>query len=256
MSMKYMRWAAGYAGTYTPAASESNSAYPASNLGLEKLSKCWRSNGDLTAVDITIDLTSGKAIDLVGLANHNFTSGVTLSIAAGTTTGYSDFSDTITYRAGSAYKILSATQTYRHWRIRITDASNTYGFLEAGNLLLGPLTTPAKGVSMDPGISIERISQNLTVESELGSPSVDRLIDRKRITLSFRNMGTSETTDYVTFVEALAEESNPLFLIPDTTVYDGWYCRLQGSPMEQRQFYTNIKPLTFLEDGSGKRMAA
>lgn len=256
MSMKYMRWLSGYAATITPVASESNSVYPASNLGLERLSKCWRSNGGLSSIDITMDLTAARAIDLVGLANHNFTSAATVAIAAGTTNAYASYSDSMTYRAGTIYKVLSATQTYRYWRIRITDAANSDGFLEAGNLLLGALTTPLKGVSMDPGITIERISQNNVVESDFGTPFVDWLNNRKRISLSFRNMGTTERDDYTTFVDALAEEANPLFLIPDSTVYDGWYVRLQGSPMEQRQFYSNAPSLNFLEDGSGKRMGA
>ncbi len=255
-SMKYMRWLSGYAATITPVASEASTSYPASNLGLERLSKCWRTISDLTSVDITMDLTTARAIDLVGLANHNFTSAVTLAIAAGTTNSYASFSDTITYRAGSAYKVLSATQTYRYWRIRITDAANSDGFLEAGNLLLGALTTPLKGISMEPGITIERISQNNVVESDFGTPFVDWLNNRKRISLAFRNMTSTERDDYTTFVDALAEEANPLFLIPDSTVYDGWYVRLQGSPMEQRQFYSNAPALSFLEDGSGKRMGA
>lgn len=245
-----------YASYITPTASESHASYPVANLSDARLAKCWRSNGGLSSVDIKIDLASALNVNLVGLANHNFTSAVTLAIAAGPTTAYASYSDSMTYRSGTAYKVLSATQSYRHWRIRITDAGNTDGFLEAGVLLIGLTATPTKGVSMDPGITLERISQNLKVESQFGSPSVDHLVNRKRISLAFRNMGAAERLDLVTWIDYLSEETNPVFLIPDDTIYDGWYARLQGSLMEQRQFYTNTPQLTFLEDGSGKRLGA
>jgi hypothetical protein len=257
MSLHYLTHAANYAALYTVAASEASSVYPIANIKNDRLADVWRSNGGLSNVDITVDLGAARNVNLAGLANHNFTSAVTLAIAAGTTVAVSDFSDTIAYRESSAYKILSATQNYRYWRIRITDASNPAGYLEAGYLLLGLTVTPSKSIAADPGIQQEDESLNHEVLSEFGSPSVDFINERARITLRWAALNNTDRTSVLDFIKPLRQRANPLFLIPNTLRYDGWYVRLQTHPSYQdNSLVTDLAPLTFFEDGRGKRMAA
>lgn len=256
MTVKFLPHTANYGALYTVAATESHSVYPITNIKHQRLSKVWRTITDLTAVDITIDLGVARDVNIVGLVNHNFSAGVTLAIAAGTTSAVSNFSDTITYRAGAAYKVLSATQTYRYWRIRITDSGNTDGFLEAGYLLLGLLESPPKEIAFSPGLQIEHISDVNTVTSEGGAFFADHITDLKRITVNFRNLERAEREDLLSFGQALREETNPLFLIPDDAEYDGWYVRLITSIQEQTSMYSSFNALTFQEEPGGKIMAA
>lgn len=257
MSLHYLTHLTNYPRVSTVAATDTNASYPIANIYHPRLSKVWRSNGDLTDVDITIDLGVARNVNLVGLANHNFSSGVSLAIAAGTTSGVSDFSDTITYREGSAYKILSSTQNYRYWRIRINDSANADGFLEAGYLLLGLTVTPNKGLSFDPGIGLGHRARVNSVQSEFGSYYVDFLNEIKTVSLRFASLNASDRLGILDFLLPLREETNTLFLIPDSTLYDGWYVRQTGTPQEQRNsIVADFSMLTFQEEGSGKRMVA
>lgn len=254
---KYLRHAANYGALYTVAATESHALYPATNLQHQRLSKAWRSNGDLSAVDITADLGIARTVDIIGLANHNFTAGVSLDVAAGTTSAVSDFATTITYREGSAYVVLPSPQTYEFWRIRITDGANSDGFLEAGYFLLGLLGTTPRGIAYDPGINVEHISDVNVDTTDGGSTFADWINDRKRITVNFAAMTQAERVTLLTFIASLREETNPVFVIPQDGIYDGWYTRLMTTPQERaNQIHGSVGPLTFMEEGSGKIMAA
>lgn len=253
---KYLTHATNFGAIYTIAASEENATYPVTNLQHQRLSKTWRTITDLTSVDITADLVIARGVDFVGLANHNFSAGVSLEVSAGTTTSYSNYSTTITYRAGSAFAILPATQTYQHWRIRITDPANAYGFLEAGYLLLGALSSSPRGIAFDSGISVDHMSDVNFQTSEGGAVFSDWINDRKRISVSFSAMNRSERDTLLTFVTSLREETNPLFIIPEHTRNDGWYVRLSNTANEKTSLYSNVGPLIFMEEGSGKIMAA
>jgi hypothetical protein len=254
---KYLKHTSNYGALYTVAASEENAVYPATNLQLQRLSKTWRSNGDLTAVDITADLGIARSVDIIGLSNHNFTAGVSLDVAAGTTTSYADYSTTITYRAGSAYAVLPSPQTYQYWRIRISDGANSDPFLEAGYLLLGLLGSTPRGIEFASGITIDHIADVNSVSSETGAIFSDWINDRKRLTVNFNALSLTERQTMLSFVNDLKEQTNPLFIIPQHTIYDGWYMRLTTTPNERaNQVYGSVGPLTFLEDGGGKIMAA
>lgn len=257
MTVKYLTHAANYAAIYTVNASEASSVYPLANIYNPRLSKVWRSNGGLSNVDLTIDLGAPREVNIIGLANHNFSAGASIQVAAGTTAGVGDFSTTLTYRSGSAYTVLSTTQSYRHWRVRITDAANTDGYLEAGYLFLGTVSSPPRGIAYDPGIAIDHISNVDAMTSEFGSMFSDWINDQKRITFSFSALSQAQRVALLTWIQSLREETNPMFLIPHDSIYDGWYVRLVNTATERaNQVYGSVGPLTFMEEGSGKRMAA
>lgn len=257
MTVKYLTHAANYAAIYTVAASEASSVYPVANIYHPRLSKVWRSAGGLSNVDLMVDLGAPREVNIIGLANHNFSAGASIQVAAGTTAGVSDFSTTITYRAGSAYTTLANAQAFRYWRVRITDPANADGYLEAGYLLLGITASPPRGIAYDPGISIDHISNVDAMTSEFGSMFSDWINDQKRITFSFAALSQAQRVALLTWIQSLREETNPLFLIPHDTIYDGWYMRLVTTATERaNQVYGSVGPLTFMEEGSGKRMAA
>lgn len=254
---KYLPHTENYGVLNTVAATSSSAVYPATNLQHQRLSKTWRSQaGSLSAVDVTADLSIARTVDIIGLANHNFTAGVTLLVQAGTTTSYSDYSTTITYRAGTAYAILSPSQSYRYWRIRITDTANSDNFLEAGYLLIGLLSSTPRGIAFDPGITVDHISDVNSETTDGGAVYSDWINDRKRISVSFSAMTRAERDLLLTFVTGLKEQTNPLFIIPEHNRYDGWYVRLTTSANEKTNLYSSVGPLVFMEEGSGKIMAA
>ncbi len=62
----------------------------------------------------------------------------TVSLKAVPSWGTPDYTETVAYHAETILHYLSSPQTYRYWRLEITDASNSDGFLEIGELYLGP----------------------------------------------------------------------------------------------------------------------
>ena len=244
------------------AATSSHANYPISNIKTPKFSQSWRSNDVLSNVDITIDLGSAIPINLSGLFNTNLTAAATVTHAAGTTSGVSDYSNAIAWRSLDEYALLQGTITYRYHRLRITDAANPHGFLEAAYLPLGqasevPVNHRYEGSPFPGGMDILHVAQNMMVRSEFGQPFVDRLYSQTDLTCSFGDMSTVNRIAMLRWLNSLEEELDPLILIPAADdLYDGYFCRLVTSVRELwRQFHT-LGPVTFRTDGRGKRMAA
>jgi len=128
----------------TATATSAATSMPASNLNKVQPSDVWRSTS-ITGQVIEIDLGSAKAVDLVALMFTNLTSAATWRVQAGTTTGVSDYDGgTVTAWAGATQNVdrphamlfMSSVQTYRYWKITLTDAANPASYFEAGRLIL------------------------------------------------------------------------------------------------------------------------
>jgi hypothetical protein len=253
---KYLAHTANYGAIYTVAATSSHATYPIANIQNQRLSRVWRSDtAVVTNVDITIDLINAREVDIIGLANNNFSASATVQIDAGTTTSVLDFSTTMTWRQFTSFKLLSPSQSYRYWRIRINDPSNADGFLEVGYLLLGLVETTPRGIAYEPGLLIDHISDVNVETTDGGAIFADFIVDMKRISVTFTAMTDTEGDTLMSFTSALKEETNPVFVIPRHDRYDGWYMRLVSTPGDRKQLYRSVS-LVFLEEPGGKWMAA
>lgn len=141
-------------GTITASSAQTN--LPAANLIGPSPSKVWRSSG-LSTVYVVIDLGAATAIDMVSMVNVNWTTSATWRIRGATSEsnltaspGYDSTAvtpwpggtkPTEDWNQHAPFRQLGSTQTYRWWRIDITDAGNTDGYLEAGALLIGAAVT-------------------------------------------------------------------------------------------------------------------
>jgi hypothetical protein len=139
----------------TITASSEQTTLPATNLIGPTPSKVWRSSG-LSGVYVTVDFGAATAVDMVAMVAPNWTSAATWRIYGATSqanlgvSGYDSTSlspwpvtgkPTEDWNQHAPFKQLGSTQTYRWWRIAITDAANTDGYLEAGALLIGAAVT-------------------------------------------------------------------------------------------------------------------
>jgi hypothetical protein len=103
-----------------------------------------------------VDLGTARAIRLVALPTHNFTSSATVEVDAGTSLGASDVlngSALAAYPSGETAEtleglnvgyvlILASPTTARYWRIKIVDTGNPAGYIELGRVFLGPAYQP------------------------------------------------------------------------------------------------------------------
>ena len=126
----------------TVAATSSDASYPIANVKALPITTVWRST-TAGVQDIEIDFGSAQSADLIALVNHNLTSGAAITVSAGTTTGYLNFSQTMPYREFLAFVRLSAAISYRYWRVRISDTSNQDSCIQVGYLGSGPSTCPS-----------------------------------------------------------------------------------------------------------------
>lgn len=104
----------------------------------DRLSRVARTVSD-TSQTIIFDLLSAVVVSKLMIQKHNFTSGVTLTLEANATNVWTapSYTTSLTYSADYIYKDLVTPQTYRYWRLSISDASNPDDYIEISKVYLG-----------------------------------------------------------------------------------------------------------------------
>ena len=93
-----------------------------------------------------IDLGTAKEVQAVIIQDHNLTSNAEITLKARgdtswhfTTSTSEPVDETITWQSGKIlHYVVSSSNTQRYWRVDILDANNPDGYIELGNLYLGP----------------------------------------------------------------------------------------------------------------------
>ncbi len=126
------------------------SSLPVSNLKRAQPKDVWRSD-DLNNLYLVIDLLSAQSINLIALLFHNASDDATWQVRAATSEanltaapGYDsgnmnmwDASWPSDQSPVHSIKWLSSSpQTYRYWRIDVTDAANVDSYFQAGRLYI------------------------------------------------------------------------------------------------------------------------
>ena len=94
---------------------------------------------DLTSQTIVFDLGSARAVDYFAILKHNMTSSATIHIQANASDVWTapTIDVTLTWTVNNILYNWSSAQTYRYWRITISDATNTDGFISMSKVYLG-----------------------------------------------------------------------------------------------------------------------
>lgn len=132
----------------TMVASSADSEFPVANLAHPFRSKVWRTTGK-TDENVVIDLGAATNIDSVALifdplGGIKFTTSATITIQANATDswGTPSVSQALTVDTvnKTATHFFATNQSYRYWRLRLQDATNTRTYLEVSKLLLSKAT--------------------------------------------------------------------------------------------------------------------
>jgi len=121
--------------------------FPATNVAHRWHTRHWRSSdGSLTSQWLKWDLGSAQAIKAFLLRYNNFQTGATVQIQgnASDSWGAPSYNSTLTVDNGIMYDFPSSTQTYRWWRLLISDAGNPDNHLRVGRVYLGTYVEPDK----------------------------------------------------------------------------------------------------------------
>ena len=232
--------------------STADSTYPLANLKNASLSKLFRTTS-VSSQYVEIDAGSAVECNLFGLANHNFTSAVTLQVKGGASPNPSTFTQTIDYRKHLAAKLITGTQTFRYWRFTIDDPTNTDGYLEMALLPLGLATT--LGFNYEYGWRWLDEYVNLEHESEFGVPFVEELFNRVQMTLMFEPLLNSESTTLRTLYQDLKRNMKTLFWMPDSATADIFYGRLINH-LDRTIGFRHRLSLILREDSKGRSIGA
>lgn len=134
-----------------------NASLPLSNLQDRRLAKVARSTDATTgSTQFRIDLGVARAVRLIALPTHNFTSAATVEVNGGTSAGASDVYNgaaVAAYPAGETAEtleglntgyvlVLPSSLTARYWTVLINDTANPAGYVELGRLFVGDAYQP------------------------------------------------------------------------------------------------------------------
>ena len=180
------------------------------------LARVWRSAANDTDTRLSVDFGSARAVDLCALVNHNLSASAELTLRGG------DDAETTTnavrrrwtaaghgHRRNTWFR-LDSPVTRRYWQLRLNDAANADGFLQAGYLMLGRASEAP--IQMQSGWTRSPRKIIRRTESELRSGIVGRTVSSgHRIVLEFLtdDAGTIAIEDWLDALDA-----DPLFLVP------------------------------------------
>lgn len=153
--------------TLTP--STEDTFFPASNLANFGRTKVWRTTS-VTSQSLVIDLKTTESIDTFIMLFHpldgsSLSEGATVTLQGNATDEWSSPAYSGTPTLDEDFEIyslfLSAAQTYRYWRLVITDPSNDLGYIEVGKIIL----TKATQLSQCPEIGFSYKNDDLSKQS-------------------------------------------------------------------------------------------
>ena len=163
--------------------------YPVSNVIDSRLSRLYRTDG-VTTADIKFNLGSAQDISSVAIANHNITSGASITLYGNTSSSFASpaFTQVLTWDEDIILQIFG-TETYQYWLIKIVDPSNPDGYIEVGRAWIGEyFQTP--GVA--PTVSVDYNSASSKARSIGGQTYLD-------INYKYTNFGIRHSA--ITFAE-------------------------------------------------------
>lgn len=183
-------------------ADQEDASYPAENLVTGVYAQPWRTTDVLSSHNVVQDFGAAVEVDTVWLGNVNLTSGATVKIQANASDswGAPSVDETLTVSGlgqdpahVNLWHELSSAQTYRYWRLLITDGSNPDGWLEVGEWWLGSRVSLAGGEDFQTVHSEIYPDRNLLHETEWAQEYVYSrdLDDIRTFSLRFRPKGVS-----------------------------------------------------------------
>lgn len=104
----------------------------------DRLSRVGRTVDD-NAQTFIFDLLTAQAISKLMIKSHNLTSSAAITLEGNATNAWTapTYTTAVTYNADYIYKDLGSAQTFRYWRLSISDASNPDGYIEISKVYLG-----------------------------------------------------------------------------------------------------------------------
>jgi hypothetical protein len=223
----------------TLVADSQDAAYPSSNLQTDNYAQPWRTADAAGAHNVVNDFGSAQQIDTVFLGNVNLTSGATVKIQANTADswGAPAFEETLTVsglglnpRHRNLYHELASAQTFRYWRLLITDTSNPDGFYEIGEWWLGERVTLANTQQHEVEHPQRFQRNNIEQITEGFQKYVKTRAQRRTFQLRWANIQPATVSVFRVLEEFTEGNGTPFVFVQITTAtpYESFFVRMEG----------------------------
>lgn len=143
----------------------------------DRLSRVGRTVSDTSQI-IIFDLLSAVAVSKLMVEKHNLSASATITLEGNATNVWTapTYTTSVTYNADYIYKDLGANQTFRYWRLSISDASNPDGYLEISKVFLGTHIA----VYMDTAMTLDNDTNSTVAKSTSGQVYANRQLQFKK----------------------------------------------------------------------------
>jgi len=206
---------------------------------------------------VTVNLGSAQEVKALAIYDHNFSAAATLLLEADDAAtfdsgggGSAQFSEALAWADDKILHYLSVATTKRYWRLSATDAANTDGYIEIGELFLGSYMEMSRTIGNEFKEGIEFITQGN--ETPYGVRR-DRFYNtRATWEFNFAFMPTADVTLMRAMLATIANRTagtiNPFYFNKDSgTSSDFYLVRLEGLPINHRVLTYYDMPLTMVE---------
>jgi hypothetical protein len=194
---------------------------------------------------VELDMGSDITPTILSLINHNLLSSATIKIEADNDPpnwGSPSYSQSVTWREENLYFKISG-QTFRWWRIFVTDASNPV-YPQLGEAILHVFSSFS-------GASIQAQSEGdvfytATQETFMGQDWDAELARKALLTLRIRKAethGDSALEEIRAFLRSLSGSAGRFLVIPDDTTPECYYVKVAGSEFKAERIFHNIKDI-------------
>lgn len=255
MAFTYLKKSGNLVESATVTASSEDANFLGTNAATLPVSQPWKSvDGTTTGAKLLIDHGSAKAVDLIAVVNHNLRSGSTITVNGGTVTDPAggDFTTTLTYRAGLAWKLLGSSESWRYWSFQLDDSGHPDNHTRMGYAMLGVGTALSKNFAREWNVAPEKVVRQ--VENELGTPMVGSVVaEPSLLSFSWIGLTIAQRDEVRDFLHALDLGVDPILCVPDTTDTEAYFARLIGgwSVTQLQADYALIEDVQFRTDGFG-----
>lgn len=215
--------------------------YPVTALQDDNAASTWRTDNASAAHNVVIDFGTATAIDTISLVNVNLRSTGTVVLEWNTTDSWASPAGSQSFNmTGLAldpphYDLtmkLSATRTYRYFRLVITDTGNPDGFYEIGELFLGERVDTATGQDFQSDNDQTFSDPNVIHETEWlqAHVYVRDLDDVRSLQLEWTQVSKATMTAIRVMKRTVKNSGFPFVFAPDgvTVPVESFFVRMVG----------------------------
>jgi hypothetical protein len=247
-------------------ADSQHASYPSLNLQTDNYSKTWRTLDAATSHNVVNDFGVPSQIDTVFLGNVNLTSAATVTIQGNATDswGAPSFSEVLTVsglalnpKHRNLYHELSSAQTFRFWRLLISNTTNPDGYYEVGEWWIG-LRVALASTQQHEIVHTQTFERNnIENVTEYMQKYVYTRAERRIFRIKWEK-ATAATRDELRKLERFVKGSGLPFvyvLNPFETPKESFFVRMNGDLVVQQNANDNFDiDLTLDEEAAGKSL--